>query len=48
MTYTVESSSNLYNWTSMTSFVANTLPTDVVDLTASNAPARVYRAFSGP
>jgi outer membrane protein assembly factor BamB len=48
LTYTVESSSNLYNWTSMTSFVANTLPTDVVDLTASNAPARVYRAFSGP
>jgi hypothetical protein len=32
----------------MTSFVANTLPTDVVDLTASNAPTRVYRAFSGP
>jgi outer membrane protein assembly factor BamB len=48
LTYTVESSSDLYNWTSMTSFVANTLPTDVVDLTASNAPTRVYRAFSGP
>ena len=48
LTYTVESSSNLYNWTSVTSFVANTLPTDVVDLTASNAPARFYRAFSGP
>ncbi len=48
LTYTVESSSNLYKWTSLTSFVANTLPTDVVDLTASNAPARFYRAFSGP
>ena len=48
LTYTVESSSDLNNWTSMTSFVANTLPTDVVDLTASNAPTRVYRAFSGP
>ena len=48
LTYTVESSSNLYNWTSVTSFVANMLPTDVVDLTASNAPARFYRAFSGP
>jgi hypothetical protein len=31
-----------------TSFVANTLPTDVVDLTDNNAPARFYRAFSGP
>jgi PQQ-like domain len=48
LAYTVESSSNLYNWTSLTSFVASTLPTDVVDLTASNAPARFYRAFSGP
>lgn len=48
LAYTVESSSNLYNWTSLTSFVANTLPTDVVDLTASNAPARFYRAFSLP
>ena len=47
-TYTIESSTNLNTWTSLTSFVATTLPMDVVDLTASNAPARVYRAWSPP
>jgi hypothetical protein len=45
-TYTIESSTNLDTWTSLTSFVATTLPTPVVDLDASNSPARFYRAFS--
>jgi hypothetical protein len=44
--YTIESSTNLSTWTSLTSFVATTLPTPVVDHTASNFPARFYRAFS--
>jgi outer membrane protein assembly factor BamB len=48
LTYTIESSSNLNTWTSLTSFVANTLPMDVMDLSASNAPIRFYRALSGP
>ncbi|HEV2211345.1 MAG TPA: PQQ-binding-like beta-propeller repeat protein [Verrucomicrobiae bacterium] len=48
LTYTIESSSNLNTWISLTSFVANTLPMDVLDLSASNAPIRFYRAFSGP
>jgi hypothetical protein len=46
--YTIESSTNLNTWTSLTSFVATTFPTDVVDLTASNAALRFYRAFSPP
>jgi hypothetical protein len=48
LAYTVESSSNLCSWTTVTSFVASTLPVDVVDLTASNAAVRFYRAFSPP
>jgi hypothetical protein len=46
LTYTIDSSTNLNTWTSMTSFVATTFPTDVVDLTATNAPFRFYRASS--
>jgi outer membrane protein assembly factor BamB len=47
-TFTVEASSNFNTWTSVTSFVANTLPMDVVDLSASNHPSRFYRASSPP
>ena len=47
-TYTVESSTNLFDWTSLTSFVATTLPMDVVDFSATNFPARFYRASSPP
>jgi outer membrane protein assembly factor BamB len=46
LTYTIESSTNLNTWTALTSIVASTLPTDVVDLTASNVPIRLYRATS--
>jgi hypothetical protein len=44
--YTIEMSTNLNIWTSLTSVVANTLPTDVADLTATNAAFRFYRASS--
>jgi outer membrane protein assembly factor BamB len=47
-TFTVEASTNFNTWTSVTSFVANTLPMDVVDLSASNHPSRFYRASSPP
>jgi PQQ-like domain len=48
LTYTVQSSADLDTWSSLTSFVANTLPVEVVDLSASNSTARFYRAFSSP
>ncbi len=48
LTYTVENSSNLVDWTALTSFVATNFPVEVPDLTATNAPARFYRAFSAP
>jgi hypothetical protein len=44
--FTVESSTNLNTWTSLTSFVATTLPMDVVDPGATNTPSKAYRAFS--
>jgi hypothetical protein len=47
-TFTVEATTNFNTWTSVTSFVANTLPVDVVDLSASNHPSRFYRASSPP
>ncbi|MCL4787562.1 MAG: PQQ-binding-like beta-propeller repeat protein, partial [Verrucomicrobia bacterium] len=47
-TFTVEATTNFNTWTSVTSIVANTLPTDVVDLSASNHPSRFYRASSPP
>jgi outer membrane protein assembly factor BamB len=46
LSYTIESSSNLNTWTSLTSFVATAFPTEVVDLDASNFPVRFYRAWS--
>jgi hypothetical protein len=48
LTYTIESSSNLDNWTPLTSFVATNVPMDVVDVTATNADVRFYRAVSSP
>ena len=44
--YTVLGSTNLNTWTSLTSFVATTVPMDVVDFTATNFPVRFYRASS--
>jgi outer membrane protein assembly factor BamB len=44
LTYTIESSTNLSTWTTVTNVLATTLPTEVIDLTASNAPTRFYRA----
>lgn len=48
LTYSIEVSTNLNTWTSLTSIVATTLPTDVADLTATNAAFRFYRAVSLP
>jgi outer membrane protein assembly factor BamB len=44
LTYTIETSTNLNTWTTVTNVLATTLPTEVIDLTASNAPTRFYRA----
>jgi len=44
--YTIEASTNLNTWTSLTSLVATTLPTEVFDLEATNFPVRFYRARS--
>jgi hypothetical protein len=44
--YTVLGSTNLNSWTSLTNFVATTVPMDVVDFTATNFPVRFYRASS--
>jgi outer membrane protein assembly factor BamB len=44
--YSVLGSTNLNSWTSLTSFVATTVPVDVVDFTATNFPIRFYRASS--
>jgi outer membrane protein assembly factor BamB len=48
LTFTIQTSPDTRNWTSITSLVVNTLPIDIADLTASNAPVRFYRAFSSP
>ncbi|HEV2392526.1 MAG TPA: PQQ-binding-like beta-propeller repeat protein [Verrucomicrobiae bacterium] len=48
LTYAIESSTNLNTWTSLTSFVATSLPMPVTDLSASNSPSKFYRAFSSP
>jgi hypothetical protein len=47
-TFTIESSTNLNTWTSLTSFVATTVPMDVVDTQASNSPSKFYRASGTP
>jgi hypothetical protein len=46
--YTIEASTNLNTWTSLTNFVATTLPMDVTDLTATNSPMKFYRALEVP
>jgi outer membrane protein assembly factor BamB len=48
LSYTIQTSTNLNTWTSLTNFVATTLPVDITDLTASNSGVRFYRAFSPP
>jgi outer membrane protein assembly factor BamB len=44
--FTLQASTNLNTWTSLTSFVATTVPMDVVDWSATNFPLRFYRASS--
>jgi hypothetical protein len=44
--FTIQASTNLNTWTSLTSFVATTVPMEVVDFTATNFPVRFYRASS--
>ena len=46
LTYSIEASTNMNTWTTVTNIVATTLPTQVMDLSASNAPTRFYRAVS--
>ena len=43
-TNVIETTTNLNTWTSLTSIVVTTVPQPVVDLTASNHPARFYRS----
>ena len=45
-TNTVEITTNLSAWSFLTSVVVTNVPMDVVDLTASNAPSRFYRAIA--
>ncbi|EEF59202.1 PQQ-binding-like beta-propeller repeat protein [Pedosphaera parvula] len=42
--YAIQYSSDLANWSSLTNLVLTNLPTTIVDLTATNAPSRYYRA----
>jgi hypothetical protein len=42
----IETTTNLSTWTSLTGIVVTTVPQPVVDLTASNHPARFYRTIS--
>lgn len=48
LTYTLEASTNLSTWNSLTSVVAETFPVDIIDSGATNYPFRFYRAFSVP
>lgn len=45
-TNVIETTTNLSNWTSLTSVVVTTMPQPVVDLTASNSPSRIYRTVA--
>ena len=45
-TNTVEVTTNLNLWTSLTSVVVTSVPMDVIDLTASNFPTRLYRTVA--
>jgi large repetitive protein len=44
-TNTVQTSMDLTTWTSLTNIVITNLPMDFIDLTATNSPARFYRAI---
>jgi hypothetical protein len=45
-TQTVQTSTDLATWTSLTNVAVTNIPTDVVDLSASNFPSRFYRTVS--
>jgi hypothetical protein len=45
-TQTVQTSTDLLNWSSLTNIVVANVPMDVVDLAASNAQQRFYRTRS--
>ena len=45
-TNTLETTTNLSTWSFLTSVVVTNVPMDVLDLTASNAPSRFYRAIA--
>jgi hypothetical protein len=47
-TFTIESSTNLNTWTSVTGFVATTVPMRIVVTNATNAPGKFYRALGTP
>jgi len=46
-THLIEISTNLPNWTSLTSIFYSNSPTLFIDATATNAPLRFYRARLG-
>ena len=47
LTYSIETSTNLTTWTTLTNVFATALPTEVTDISASNASTRFYRASVG-
>jgi outer membrane protein assembly factor BamB len=44
--YTIQASTSLVSWSSLTSLLVTNVPMDVVDLDATNFPSRFYRALS--
>jgi hypothetical protein len=46
--FTIEASTNVMNWTSITSLMTATVPVDIFDLGASNSPVKFYRAVETP
>ena len=44
-TNTIQTSDDLASWTSLTNIVITNVPTDFIDLSATNSPARFYRAI---
>ena len=45
-TQTVQTSTDLTTWSSLTNLVPTNVPMDIVDLGASNFPSRFYRVLS--
>ena len=45
-TQTVQTSTDLVTWSSLTNVAVTNVPMDVVDLCASNFPSRFYRTLS--